>query len=94
MEADDAIALLFSVASGRRFGLLGDLDGGQDELVMRGSLEEGALPASTCRKACSSRRSCTAKTTRRRRACLSFGATVSDRRALENAGTRFDAFDG
>ena len=28
---------------GTKLGLLGDLDGGHDELVMRGSLEEGHL---------------------------------------------------
>ena len=28
---------------GTKIGLLGDLDGGHDELVMRGSLEAGAL---------------------------------------------------
>jgi 3-phenylpropionate/trans-cinnamate dioxygenase ferredoxin reductase component len=39
----DQVAYFFSEVFGTRIGLLGDLDGGHDELVMRGSLEEGAL---------------------------------------------------
>jgi 3-phenylpropionate/trans-cinnamate dioxygenase ferredoxin reductase subunit len=39
----DQVAYFFSEVFGTKIGLLGDLDGGHDELVMRGSLEEGAL---------------------------------------------------
>ena len=39
----DQVAFFFSEVFGTKLGLLGDLDGGHDELVMRGSLEEGAL---------------------------------------------------
>jgi NADPH-dependent 2,4-dienoyl-CoA reductase/sulfur reductase-like enzyme len=39
----DQVAFFFSEVFGIKIGLLGDLDGGHDELVMRGSLEEGAL---------------------------------------------------
>jgi 3-phenylpropionate/trans-cinnamate dioxygenase ferredoxin reductase component len=39
----DYVALFFSEVFGVRLGLLGDLDGGHDELVLRGSIEEGAL---------------------------------------------------
>jgi NADPH-dependent 2,4-dienoyl-CoA reductase/sulfur reductase-like enzyme len=39
----DQVAFFFSEVFGTKIGLLGDLDGGHDELVMRGSLEEGAL---------------------------------------------------
>ena len=38
----DQVAFFFSEVFGTKIGLLGDLDGGHDELVMRGSLEEGA----------------------------------------------------
>jgi 3-phenylpropionate/trans-cinnamate dioxygenase ferredoxin reductase subunit len=37
------VAYFFSEVFGVKLGLIGDLDGGHDELVMRGSLEEGAL---------------------------------------------------
>jgi 3-phenylpropionate/trans-cinnamate dioxygenase ferredoxin reductase subunit len=39
----DQVAYFFSEVFGTKIGLLGDLDGGHDELVMRGSLEQGAL---------------------------------------------------
>jgi NADPH-dependent 2,4-dienoyl-CoA reductase/sulfur reductase-like enzyme len=39
----DLVAYFFTEVFGTRMGLLGDLDGGHDELVLRGSLEEGAL---------------------------------------------------
>jgi 3-phenylpropionate/trans-cinnamate dioxygenase ferredoxin reductase subunit len=39
----DQVAFFFSEVFGTKIGLLGDLDGGHDELVMRGALEEGAL---------------------------------------------------
>ena len=39
----DQVAFFFSEVFGTKIGLLGDLDGGHDELVMRGSLEAGAL---------------------------------------------------
>ena len=39
----DQVAFFFSEVFGTKLGLLGDLDGGHDELVMRGSLEEGSL---------------------------------------------------
>jgi 3-phenylpropionate/trans-cinnamate dioxygenase ferredoxin reductase component len=39
----DFVAMFFSEVFGIKLGLIGDLDGGHDELVMRGSLEEGAL---------------------------------------------------
>jgi NADPH-dependent 2,4-dienoyl-CoA reductase/sulfur reductase-like enzyme len=39
----DQVAVFFSEVFGIKLGLVGDLDGGHDELVMRGSLEEGAL---------------------------------------------------
>jgi 3-phenylpropionate/trans-cinnamate dioxygenase ferredoxin reductase subunit len=39
----DQVAFFFSEVFGTKLGLLGDLDGGHDELVMRGSLEQGAL---------------------------------------------------
>jgi 3-phenylpropionate/trans-cinnamate dioxygenase ferredoxin reductase component len=39
----DQVAFFFSEVFGTKIGLLGDLDGGHDELVMRGSLEEGSL---------------------------------------------------
>ena len=39
----DQVAYFFSEVFGTKIGLLGDLDGGHDELVMRGSLEAGAL---------------------------------------------------
>jgi 3-phenylpropionate/trans-cinnamate dioxygenase ferredoxin reductase subunit len=39
----DYVALFFSEVFGVRLGLLGDLDGGHDELVLRGSIEEGSL---------------------------------------------------
>jgi NTE family protein len=39
----DQVAFFFSEVFGTKIGLLGDLDGGHDELVMRGSLEQGAL---------------------------------------------------
>jgi NADPH-dependent 2,4-dienoyl-CoA reductase/sulfur reductase-like enzyme len=39
----DQVAYFFSEVFGTKIGLLGDLDGGHDELVMRGSLEDGAL---------------------------------------------------
>jgi 3-phenylpropionate/trans-cinnamate dioxygenase ferredoxin reductase subunit len=39
----DQVAFFFSEVFGTKIGLLGDLDGGHDELIMRGALEEGAL---------------------------------------------------
>lgn len=39
----DQVAFFFSEVFGTKIGLLGDLDGGHDELIMRGSLEDGAL---------------------------------------------------
>ena len=39
----DQVAFFFSEVFGIKIGLLGDLDGGHDELVMRGSLEAGSL---------------------------------------------------
>ena len=39
----DQVAYFFSEVFGTKLGLLGDLDGGHDELVMRGALEEGSL---------------------------------------------------
>ena len=39
----DQVAYFFSEVFGTKLGLLGDLDGGHDELVMRGSLEAGSL---------------------------------------------------
>ena len=39
----DLVAYFFSEVFGTKLGLLGDLDGGHDELVVRGSLEEGSL---------------------------------------------------
>ena len=39
----DLVAYFFSEVFGTKLGLIGDLDGGHDELVVRGSLEEGAL---------------------------------------------------
>jgi NADPH-dependent 2,4-dienoyl-CoA reductase/sulfur reductase-like enzyme len=39
----DLVAYFFSEVFGVKLGLIGDLDGGHDELVMRGSLEEGAV---------------------------------------------------
>jgi NADPH-dependent 2,4-dienoyl-CoA reductase/sulfur reductase-like enzyme len=39
----DQVAFFFSEVFGIKVGLLGDLDGGHDELVMRGSLESGSL---------------------------------------------------
>ena len=41
----DQVAFFFSEVFGTKIGLLGDLDGGHDELVVRGSLEEGSLIA-------------------------------------------------
>ena len=38
----DQVAFFFSEVFGTKIGLLGDLDGGHDELVMRGSLEDGS----------------------------------------------------
>jgi 3-phenylpropionate/trans-cinnamate dioxygenase ferredoxin reductase component len=39
----DQVAFFFSEVFGTKIGLLGDLDGGHDELVMHGSLEAGSL---------------------------------------------------
>jgi 3-phenylpropionate/trans-cinnamate dioxygenase ferredoxin reductase subunit len=39
----DLVAYFFSEVFGVKLGLIGDLDGGHDELVMRGSLEQGAV---------------------------------------------------
>ena len=39
----DLVAMFFSEVFGTKIGLLGDLDAGCDELVLRGSLEEGHL---------------------------------------------------
>ena len=39
----DLVAYFFSEVFGTKLGLLGDLEAGHDELVMRGSLEEGSL---------------------------------------------------
>ncbi|HEY3612075.1 MAG TPA: FAD-dependent oxidoreductase [Gaiellales bacterium] len=39
----DQVAFFFSEVFGTKIGLLGDLDGGHDELVVRGSLEDGSL---------------------------------------------------
>jgi len=39
----DLVAYFFSEVFGVKLGLIGDLDGGHDELIMRGSLEEGAV---------------------------------------------------
>jgi 3-phenylpropionate/trans-cinnamate dioxygenase ferredoxin reductase subunit len=39
----DQVAFFFSEVFGTKIGLLGDLDGGHDELITRGSLEEGSL---------------------------------------------------
>jgi 3-phenylpropionate/trans-cinnamate dioxygenase ferredoxin reductase subunit len=39
----DQVAYFFSEVFGTKIGLLGDLDGGHDELIVRGALEEGAL---------------------------------------------------
>lgn len=39
----DYVAYFFTEVFGVSIGLLGDLDGGHDELVVRGSIEEGAL---------------------------------------------------
>jgi NADPH-dependent 2,4-dienoyl-CoA reductase/sulfur reductase-like enzyme len=39
----DLVAYFFTEVFGVKLGLIGDLDGGHDELVMRGSLAEGAL---------------------------------------------------
>jgi NTE family protein len=41
----DLVAYFFSEVFGTKLGLLGDLDGGHDELIVRGSLEEGSLAA-------------------------------------------------
>jgi 3-phenylpropionate/trans-cinnamate dioxygenase ferredoxin reductase subunit len=39
----DQVAYFFSEVFGTKIGLLGDLDGGHDELIMRGSLESGSV---------------------------------------------------
>jgi 3-phenylpropionate/trans-cinnamate dioxygenase ferredoxin reductase component len=39
----DQVAFFFSEVFGTKIGLLGDLDGGHDELIMRGTLEAGEL---------------------------------------------------
>jgi 3-phenylpropionate/trans-cinnamate dioxygenase ferredoxin reductase component len=39
----DQVAFFFSEVFGTKIGLLGDLDGGHDELVVHGALEAGAL---------------------------------------------------
>ena len=39
----DLVAYFFSEVFGVKLGLIGDLDGGHDELTMRGSLEDGAV---------------------------------------------------
>ena len=39
----DTVASFFTEVFGRRLNLLGDLDGGHDEHLMRGSLQEGAI---------------------------------------------------
>ncbi len=39
----DQVAFFFSEVFGTKIGLLGDLDGGHDALVTRGSLEDGSL---------------------------------------------------
>ena len=39
----DQVAFFFSEVFGTKIGLLGDLDGGHDELVMRGAFESGSL---------------------------------------------------
>ena len=39
----DQVAFFFSEVFGTKIGLLGDLDGGHDALVTRGSLEDGAM---------------------------------------------------
>jgi 3-phenylpropionate/trans-cinnamate dioxygenase ferredoxin reductase component len=39
----DLVAYFFSEVFGVKLGLIGDLDGGHEELIMRGSLDEGAV---------------------------------------------------
>ena len=39
----DQVAFFFSEVFGTKIGLLGDLDGGHDELIMRGAFEAGSL---------------------------------------------------
>jgi NTE family protein len=83
----DFVALFFTEVFGRRFGLLGDLDGGHDELVLRGSLEEGVLLGLYLREArlvAALLHGQEKETQARLRELLRAGATVGDRRALED----------
>ncbi len=83
----DFVALFFTEVFGRRFGLLGDLDGGHDELVLRGSLEEGVLLGLYLREGrlvAALLHGQEKETQARLRELLRAGATVADRRALED----------
>ena len=84
----DYVALFFSEVFGLRLGLLGDLDRGHDELVLRGSLEEGSLLGlylleGTLVAALLHNQD--DETQERLRALLRGHATVSDRRAFDDA---------
>ena len=91
----DFVALFFSEVFGIRLGLLGDLDGGHDELVLHGSLEEGALLGLYLREGelvAALLHNQDDETQDRLRALLRAHAAVRDRRALEDAAAPVEAF--
>jgi len=76
---------------GVRLGLLGDLDGGHDELVVRGSIEEGALLGLYLREGllvAALLHNQDDETQERLRALLRGHAAVQDRRALDDSAVR------
>jgi 3-phenylpropionate/trans-cinnamate dioxygenase ferredoxin reductase subunit len=84
----DYVALFFSEVFGLRLGLLGDLDRGHDELVLRGSLEGGSLLGLYLREGtlvAALMHNQADETQDRLRALLRVHAKVSDRRAFDDA---------
>jgi NADPH-dependent 2,4-dienoyl-CoA reductase/sulfur reductase-like enzyme len=92
----DTVASFFTEVFGRRINLLGDLDGGHDELFERGSLEDGAVLGVYLRR----ERLCAVllhgqddETQERVRELLRAQAPVRDRRALaDERVSPLDAF--
>jgi NADPH-dependent 2,4-dienoyl-CoA reductase/sulfur reductase-like enzyme len=94
----DLVAYFFSEVFGTKLGFLGDLEQGHDELVVRGSLEEGALTVFYLREGrlVAALVSGAAMTAQNELAeLLRGGAVVGDRAALEDAdvpaGAAFEA---
>jgi len=93
----DLVAYFFSEVFGTKLGLLGDLDAGHDELVVRGSLEGGSLTVFYLREshlvaALVSGEAAAGQAELAK--LLRAGPVIRDRAALEDAdGSADDAFD-